>query len=83
MRGYSNYPTIRHAMAWSPKIKETDMTNTASAQNRALVVEAFDTLFNERNYAGARRVWSGRYIQHSAQIARGRSGQSIADTQRR
>jgi predicted SnoaL-like aldol condensation-catalyzing enzyme len=28
------------------KITETDMTKTAPEQNKALVLEAFDTLFN-------------------------------------
>ena len=41
---------------------------------QALVLEAFDTLFNRRDYAGAQRFWSDRYIQHSAHIAPGREG---------
>jgi predicted SnoaL-like aldol condensation-catalyzing enzyme len=56
------------------KIKETDMTKTAPEQNKALVLEAFDTLFNKRDYAAAERFWSDRYIQHSAHIAPGREG---------
>ncbi len=42
--------------------------------NKALVLEAFDTLFNRRDYAAAARFWSPRYIQHSAHIAPGRDG---------
>ena len=42
--------------------------------NRALVIEAFDTLFNRRDYAGAEAFWSPDYIQHSAHIAPGRTG---------
>jgi predicted SnoaL-like aldol condensation-catalyzing enzyme len=38
------------------------------------VLEAFDTLFNKRDYAGAERFWSSRYIQHSAHIEPGREG---------
>ncbi|MGA3237892.1 MAG: nuclear transport factor 2 family protein [Bryobacteraceae bacterium] len=45
-----------------------------SASNKALVLEAFDTLFNKRDYAAAERFWSPRYIQHSAHIAQGREG---------
>jgi predicted SnoaL-like aldol condensation-catalyzing enzyme len=56
------------------KIKETDMNKTTPEQNKALVLEAFDTLFNERDYAAAERFWSDRYIQHSAHIAPGREG---------
>jgi predicted SnoaL-like aldol condensation-catalyzing enzyme len=50
------------------------MSNTTSAQNKALVLEAFDTLFNKRDYVAAERFWSDRYIQHSAHIAPGRDG---------
>src|SRR6266700_5798192 len=32
------------------------------------VLNAFDTLFNKRDYASAERFWSPRYIQHSAHI---------------
>ncbi|SDO31075.1 nuclear transport factor 2 family protein [Afipia sp. GAS231] len=38
------------------------------------VLNAFDTLFNKRDYAAAERLWSPRYIQHSAHIAPGREG---------
>ena len=50
------------------------MSKTTSAQNKALVLEAFDTLFNRRDYDAAERFWSDRYIQHSAHIAPGREG---------
>jgi predicted SnoaL-like aldol condensation-catalyzing enzyme len=39
-----------------------------------LVLEAFDTLFNRRDYAAAEPFWSPRYIQHSAHIPPGRGG---------
>jgi predicted SnoaL-like aldol condensation-catalyzing enzyme len=44
------------------------------AKNKALVLEAFDTLFNQRDYAAAERFWSPSYVQHSAHIAPGREG---------
>ncbi|KAA0999301.1 ester cyclase [Paraburkholderia panacisoli] len=50
------------------------MTNTTPEQNKALVLEAFDTLFNKRDYVAAEHFWSDRYIQHSAHIAPGREG---------
>ena len=50
------------------------MPKTTSEQNKALVLEAFDTLFNQRDYAAAERFWSPEYIQHSAHIAPGRVG---------
>ena len=50
------------------------MPKTTPAENKRLVLEAFDTLFNKRDYAAAERFWSNRYIQHSAHIAPGRDG---------
>ena len=50
------------------------MSKTTPEQNKALVLEAFDTLFNKRDYAAAECYWSDRYIQHSAHIAPGRNG---------
>jgi predicted SnoaL-like aldol condensation-catalyzing enzyme len=50
------------------------MSQTKEARNKALAVEAFETLFNKRDYAAAERFWSPRYIQHSAHIAPGREG---------
>jgi predicted SnoaL-like aldol condensation-catalyzing enzyme len=50
------------------------MTRTTPEQNKALVLEAFETLFNKRDYAAAERFWSDRYIQHSAHITPGRAG---------
>jgi len=49
------------------------MTQTAE-QLEALVLDAFDTLFNKRDYAAAERFWSPTYIQHSAHIEPGREG---------
>jgi predicted SnoaL-like aldol condensation-catalyzing enzyme len=50
------------------------MNHTIEAKNKALVLKAFDTLFNKRDYAAAERFWSPDYIQHSAHIAPGRDG---------
>ena len=47
---------------------------TAAEQNTRLVLEAFDTLFNKRDYAVAEKFWSRHYIQHSAHIEPGREG---------
>jgi predicted SnoaL-like aldol condensation-catalyzing enzyme len=47
---------------------------TTPEQNKALVLKAFDTLFNQRDYAAASRFWSDTYIQHSAHIEPGRDG---------
>jgi len=50
------------------------MSQTKQERNKALVLEAFDTLFNKREYVAAERYWSPTYIQHSAHIAPGREG---------
>ena len=50
------------------------MSKTIEEKNKALVLEAFDTLFNQRDYVAAERYWSPKYIQHSAHIAPGREG---------
>jgi len=50
------------------------MSRTKQEKNKALVLEAFDTLFNKRDYAAAEHYWSPHYIQHSAHIAPGREG---------
>ena len=44
------------------------MNQTIESKNKALVLEAFDTLFNKRDYVAAERFWSPNYIQHSAHI---------------
>jgi predicted SnoaL-like aldol condensation-catalyzing enzyme len=47
---------------------------TIESKNKALVLEAFDTLFNECDYATVERFWSAEYIQHNAHIEPGRGG---------
>jgi predicted SnoaL-like aldol condensation-catalyzing enzyme len=49
------------------------MKNTPE-QNKTLVLEAFDTLFNKRDYEAAAQFWSDAYIQHSVHIKPGRDG---------
>jgi predicted SnoaL-like aldol condensation-catalyzing enzyme len=49
------------------------MTHTVE-QHKALVLDAFDTLFNKRDYAAAEHFWSPNYVQHSAHIDPGREG---------
>jgi predicted SnoaL-like aldol condensation-catalyzing enzyme len=53
---------------------EINMANTTPEQNKALVLQAFDTLFNKRDYEAAARFWSDTYIQHSAHIEPDREG---------
>ena len=44
-----------------------NLSKTTEESNKALILEAFDPLFNKRD-------WSSNYIQHSAHIAPGREG---------
>jgi predicted SnoaL-like aldol condensation-catalyzing enzyme len=50
------------------------MNHAVESSNKALVLEAFDTLFNKRDYVAAEHYWSPDYIQHSAHIEPGRDG---------
>jgi predicted SnoaL-like aldol condensation-catalyzing enzyme len=50
------------------------MSQVREEKNRSIVLEAFETLFNKRDYAKARKFWTSNYIQHSAHIPPGREG---------
>jgi predicted SnoaL-like aldol condensation-catalyzing enzyme len=50
------------------------MSQTIQERNKALVLDAFDTLFNKREYTAAEKYWLPNYIQHSAHIEPGREG---------
>jgi predicted SnoaL-like aldol condensation-catalyzing enzyme len=50
------------------------MPTPEEEHNKAFVLDAFDTLFNKRDYVAAEQFWSPDYIQHSAHIAPGRDG---------
>jgi hypothetical protein len=47
------------------------MNQTIESKNKALVLEAFDALFNKHDYVVAKHDWSSNNIQHSAPIATG------------
>src|ERR1700683_4448877 len=51
-----------------------EMSNSSPERNKRIVLEAFEALFNKRDYAAAERFWSPNYIQHSAHIPPGREG---------
>src|SRR2546425_11566156 len=54
--------------------KAGSMTQSTQERNKTLVLQAFDLLFNKRDYAAAEKYWSPHYIQHSAHIEPGRDG---------
>jgi predicted SnoaL-like aldol condensation-catalyzing enzyme len=63
---------MRNALAGDPR--RSKMSESTPQRNKAFVLEAFETLFNKRDYAAAERFWSPKYIQHSAHIEPGREG---------
>ena len=71
-RGHTAIPITQ--LIIRTQFQELNMPKTTPEQNKAIVLEAFDTLFNKRDYAAAERFWSPTYIQHSAHIAPGREG---------
>jgi predicted SnoaL-like aldol condensation-catalyzing enzyme len=50
------------------------MSTSHEEKNKSIVLEAFETLFNKRDYKNALKLWSPKYIQHSAHIPPGRDG---------
>jgi len=63
------------------------MSLKSDEETKAMVLKAFDTLFNKRDYVKAAEFWSETYIQHSAHIEPGRDGlfnliRSLPDTLR-
>src|ERR1700722_6478825 len=50
------------------------MPKTIEETNKALVLNAFDALFNRRDYTAAAQFWSPDYIQHSAHSGAGGDG---------
>ncbi|HUD98664.1 MAG TPA: ester cyclase [Bryobacteraceae bacterium] len=70
-----------------PRTHSVHAPDERGRQNKALVLRAFDLLFNKRDYAAAEKFWSPHYIQHSAHIEPGREGlfnliKSLPDTLR-
>ena len=50
------------------------MSESTLQRNKKFVLEAFETLFNRKDFVAAEKFWSAHYIQHSAHIAPGREG---------
>ncbi|MGA7374676.1 MAG: hypothetical protein WBW37_19100, partial [Methyloceanibacter sp.] len=58
------------------------MFKTTPEHNKALVLEAFDALFNKRDYTAVERFWSETYIQHSAHSPPGSLPESGGGTEK-
>src|ERR1700726_477820 len=50
------------------------MSESTTQRDKAFVLEAFETLFNKKDFVAAEKFWSSNYIQHSAHIPPGRDG---------
>jgi predicted SnoaL-like aldol condensation-catalyzing enzyme len=50
------------------------MSQVHERTNKSIALEAFETLFNRRDFAMALDFWAPDYIQHSAHIPPGREG---------
>ncbi|HEX9511515.1 MAG TPA: nuclear transport factor 2 family protein [Puia sp.] len=50
------------------------MKPTTEEKNIAIAREAFDKVFNQRDFSAFDKYWSPNYIQHSAHIPPGRDG---------
>jgi hypothetical protein len=53
-----------------------EIAQTTAETKKAFVLEAFDLLFNKREFEAAERYWSPHYFQHSPHIEPGLDGQS-------
>ena len=54
------------------RFQEANLPHFSPSQNKAIVLEAFDTLFNRRDIEKAKQFWSPDYVQHSAIVPAGR-----------
>jgi predicted SnoaL-like aldol condensation-catalyzing enzyme len=79
---FANAQSNNRTLIQSQRVQSTQEVQNTTAnnytgleeKNKALVLKAFDTLFNQRDYVAAERYWSPNYIQHSAHIEPGREG---------
>src|SRR5712691_9733662 len=67
---------IKEAVAMSSPAepRRSEMSESTLQRNKKFVLEAFETLFNRKDFVAAEKFWSPNYIQHSAHIPPGREG---------
>ena len=58
----------------APELRRTKLSESTLQRNKTFVLEAFETLFNKKDFVAAEKFWSPNYIQHSAHIPPGRNG---------
>src|ERR1700752_922958 len=62
------------AMSSPAEARRSEMSESTTQRNKPFVLEAFETLFNKKDFVAAEKFWSPNYIQHSAHIPPGRDG---------
>src|ERR1700757_363652 len=62
------------AMSSPAEARRSEMSESTTQRNKAFVLEAFEILFNKKDFVAAEKFWSPNYIQHSAHIPPGRDG---------
>ena len=68
-------PDQRREQEWlAVELRRPKMSESTLQRNKTFVLEAFETLFNKKDFAAAEKFWSSNYIQHSAHIPPGRDG---------
>jgi predicted SnoaL-like aldol condensation-catalyzing enzyme len=50
------------------------LSQSLQERNKEIAIEAFETLFNKRDYVEAEKFWAADYIQHASHLAQGREG---------
>ena len=68
------YKPSQRGSRWRQNQGDPKMRESIAQRNKALVLEAFETRFNRKDFAAAEKFWSPNYIQHSAHIPLGRNG---------
>jgi predicted SnoaL-like aldol condensation-catalyzing enzyme len=64
----------REGNRWRKNQGDPKMSESTPQRNKAFVLDAFEALFNRKDFAAAEKFWSPNYIQHSAHIEPGREG---------
>jgi glyoxylase-like metal-dependent hydrolase (beta-lactamase superfamily II) len=68
----NSYRRVRESVGQYLTSIGEEMSNSFADRKKTTVLEAFEALFNERDYAAAERFRSPNYIQHGALIPAGR-----------
>ena len=69
-------PAKRQREPLAAEERRSAMSEFTPHRNKAFVLEAFETLFNKKDFVAAEKFWSSKYIQHSAHIPPGETGSS-------